>query len=147
MICQFTLDEWVSRKIYFSNKIMHELTYSHLSNIRQKSTLWWEVFNKIKNFCLATNGCSATNAIRPPPMSHTSNNYYHFFWSVKDIQGDPTGNKWVKLYNYIIFKSQQFLLHSAPDGRVVWWLCLVRWTIRMIETDLFQNLTSWAKGP
>lgn len=70
-----------------------------------------------------------------------------FFWSVKDIQGVPTGNKWVKLYNYIIFKSQQFLLHSAPDGRVVWWLGLVRWTIRMIETDLFQNLTSWAKGP
>lgn len=58
---------------------MNSLTHTCPINIRQKSTLWWEVFNKIKIFCLATNGCSATNAIRPPPMSHTSNNYYYFF--------------------------------------------------------------------
>lgn len=32
MIYQLTLDERVSKKIYFSNKIIHELTYSHLSN-------------------------------------------------------------------------------------------------------------------
>lgn len=73
MIYQLTLDERVSRKIYFSNKIIHELTYSYLSN-KYKTKI-----NKIKTFCLATNGCSATNAIRPPPMSHTSNNYYYFF--------------------------------------------------------------------
>lgn len=78
---------------------MNSLTHTCPINIRQKSTLWWEVFNKIKIFCLATNCCPATNAIRPPPMSHTSNNYYYFG--------------------------------------------LVRWTIRMIETDLFQNLNMW----
>lgn len=77
MIYQFTLDERVSRKIYFSNKIIHELTYSHLSN--KYKTKINTLINKIKIFCLATNGCSATNAIRPPPMSHTSNSYYYFF--------------------------------------------------------------------
>lgn len=61
---------------------MNSLTHTCPINIRQKSTLWWEVFNKIKTLRLATNGCSATNAIRPPPMSHTSNNYYYFFFGV-----------------------------------------------------------------
>lgn len=50
---------------------MNSLTHTCPINIRQKSTLWWEVFNKIK-----------TNAIRLPPMSHTSNNYYYFFFGV-----------------------------------------------------------------
>lgn len=93
-----------------------------------------------------SNGCSATYAIRPPPMSHTPSITIIFLECVRHPRSsrvsDPTlaTNK-PNCIAILSSKVNNFCSTQLPT--VAWWLGLIRWTIWMIKTDLFQNLPSW----
>lgn len=126
----------------FSDKIIHVLTYSHLSkiNLTKNQHSDGRGFNKIYTCC------SATNAIGPPPMSHTPSITIIFLECVRHPRSsrvsDPTlaTNK-PNCIAILSSKVNNFCSTQLPT--VAWWLGLIRWTIWMIKTDLFQNLPSW----
>lgn len=134
----------------FSDKIIHVLTYSHLSkiNLTKNQHSDGRGFNKILHLMLSnySNGCSATYAIRPPPMSHTPSITIIFLECVRHPRSSrvsiPTlaTNK-PNCIAILSSKVNNFCSTQLPT--VAWWLGLIRWTIWMIKTDLFQNLPIW----